>query len=106
MKFEATRESQPVTNDLLGAAVESYRSSLLDMGRSGYQACPAFGANLRESLEVLAARLASDVSADALQETRRDASEQLSLWGERTAEHFKGKAEEVKDLLDDAGADG
>jgi diguanylate cyclase (GGDEF)-like protein len=99
MKLEATRKSEPVPNDLLGAAVESYRSSLLDMGNSGYQACPAFGANLRESLEGLASRLASDVSADALQETRYQASEHLSLWGERTAEHFKGKAEEVKDLL-------
>lgn len=99
MKLEATRKNELVTNDLLSAAVESYRASLLDMGSSGYRACPAFGANLRESLEGLSGRLASDVTADMLECTRREVANQLSQWGERTADHLRGKAEEVKDLL-------
>ena len=99
MRFEATRTAGPVANDLLDAALQSYRSSLVDMGNSGYQACPAFGASLQQSLAGLTTRLTGTVSAKALEETRSQVSERLSQWGERTAEHLKGKAQEIKDLL-------
>ena len=99
MKFENLRSSEPVGGELLDAAMESYRSSLLDMGNSGYQACPTFGASLQQSLASLATGLASGVTTEALEEARRGVSERLSQWGERTAEHLKGKAQEVKDLL-------
>ena len=86
-------------SDLLDAALQSYRSSLQDIGNSGYHACPAFGASLQQSLSELTKRLTGAVSTEVLEETRSQVSEQLSQWGERTAEHLKGKAQEIKDLL-------
>jgi diguanylate cyclase (GGDEF)-like protein len=99
MRSEPTRTAEPVANDLLDAALQSYRSSLLDMGNSGYQACPAFGANLQQSLTGLTTQLTGKVSAKILEQTRNHVSELLSQWGERTSDHLKGKAQEIKDLL-------
>jgi diguanylate cyclase (GGDEF)-like protein len=99
MRFETSRTSAPVAGDLLDAALQSYRSLLLNMGTSGYQACPAFGARLQQSLAGLTTRLAGTVSVKILEETRGQVSELLSQWGERTSDHLKGKAQEIKDLL-------
>ena len=99
MRFENSPSSEPADRGLLAAAVQSYRSSLPDMGSSGYQACPTYGAGLQKAMANVAAKLASDVTKQSLEEARRGISEQLSRWGERTAEHLKGKAQEVKDLL-------
>ena len=91
--------SKPNQDELLRAALNSYRSALSDMGKSGYRACPAFGSNLRQNLSDLEGRLANHITASLLQETGKEVTAQLSQWGERTAEHLKGKAQEVKDLL-------
>ena len=99
MRFETSRNSEPAGSALLDAAMLAYRSSLLDMGRSGYHACPAFGMNLQRSLAGLSSQLASDVTPEDLEETRRHVNEQLTQWGDRTADHLRGKAQEIKDLL-------
>jgi diguanylate cyclase (GGDEF)-like protein len=99
MRSETSQAAVPVGSDLLDAALLSYRSSLQDMGNSGYQACPTLGASLQQSLLGLTTRLAGTISTKVLEETRSRVSEQLSQWGERTAEHLKGKAQEIKDLL-------
>jgi diguanylate cyclase len=99
LKLEAHTLAEPQKSDVLDVAIQSYRASLLDMGKSGYRACPAYGASLQESLAELEKRLGGKSSPDVLQHTSREAREQLSQWGERTAEHLKGKAQEVKDLL-------
>jgi diguanylate cyclase (GGDEF)-like protein len=99
MRFETSHPAEPAGADLFEAAIQSYRLSLLDMGSSGYQACPAFGASLQQSLTELTTRLTGTVSPKALEETRSQVSDQLSQWGERTAEHLKEKAQEIKDLL-------
>lgn len=91
--------SQPNQGELFRAALNSYRSALLDMGKSGYRACPAFGSNLQQTLSGLEGRLANQVTVSLLQETGKEVTVQLSQWGECTAEHLKGKAQEVKDLL-------
>jgi len=99
LKLDAAKSNAPVNNGLLEAALRSYRSALLDMGRSGYRACPAYGASLQQALTELEKHLGYDCNASVLQETSREAGEQLSQWGDRTAEHLRGKAQEVKDLL-------
>jgi len=99
MRFEALPVVTAPGNELFDLALESYRSALKDMGRSGYAACPAFGANLLESLAELEERLTGNLSMAALESTRLSVSAQLSQFGEETAEHLKGKAQEVKDLL-------
>lgn len=98
-EVEAPRFDDSNSGELLSAVLNSYRCALLDMGKSGYRACPAFGAGLRQSLSGLDKRLSSEVTASLFQETRQEVTEQLSRWGELTAEHLRGKAEEVKDLL-------
>jgi diguanylate cyclase (GGDEF)-like protein len=99
MKFEASRSNEPDGMDLLDAALQSYRSSLLDMGNSCYHACPAFGTSLQRSLAGLASRLTGRITTEDLAETRGQVSNQLSQWGDRAADHLRGKAQEVKDLL-------
>ncbi len=99
LRLEAQKADTPPNIGLLKAAIQSYRSALVDMGRSGYRACPAYGASLQQSLTGLEQRLGSECTAPLLQATSREISEQLSQWGERTAEHLKGKAQEIKDLL-------
>jgi diguanylate cyclase (GGDEF)-like protein len=85
--------------ELVAATLQTYRNNLLEMGKSGYRACPASGANLQHNLSGLEKRLAREVTAPLLQETGKEVSEYLSRWGEQTAEHLRGKTEEVKDLL-------
>jgi diguanylate cyclase (GGDEF)-like protein len=99
MRFEAPPAVAAAGNELLCLALESYRSALIDMGRSGYVACPAFGATLQESLAELEKRLIGEVSKGALEGARSDVSAQLRQFGEQTSEHLKRKAQEVKDLL-------
>ena len=96
---EVLRPHESNWRELLEAAVRSYRASLLHMGRSGSTACPATGAALKRDLEGLEKRLAGRLTTVVLQETGRDVTKQLVLWGERTAEHLKAKTQEVKDLL-------
>ena len=93
------RPSEMNESELLAAAVTSYRAALLDMGKSGHRACSATGSSLRQKLSGLEGRLAGDLTPTLLRETGHDVTEQLSRWGEFTAEHLKGKAQEVKDLL-------
>ena len=99
MRFETSRNGEPSGSELLDAAMLAYRTSLLDMGRSGYHACPAFGMGLQRSLTGLASRLANEVTPEDLEDTRRHVGQQLKQWGERTADHLRGKAQEIKDLL-------
>ena len=91
--------SGPDTGEILADALKCYRSALLDMGKSGQRACPAFGATLQQQLARLECRLSGELTPSLLQQTGNEVTEQLSLWGDLTAEHLKGKAEEVKDLL-------
>lgn len=86
-------------DSLMATALQTYRNSLLDMGKSGYRACPASGAILQHDLSGLERRLAREVAAPMLQEAGKEVSEILSRWGEETAEHLRGTTEEVKGLL-------
>lgn len=99
MAFDPAKPGHSKQIQLFAEAMTSYRGALLDMGKSGYRACPTLGLGLQQSLAAVEKKLAAAVRVGLLQETRREVSGQLSLWGERTAEHFKEKAEEVKDLL-------
>lgn len=49
-------------SDLAGALLESYRSALLAMGKSGVRACPAVGSDLQRGLAGLEKRLSTEVT--------------------------------------------
>jgi diguanylate cyclase len=98
MKLEAAPAASG-DGGLLAAALVCYRTSLLDMGKSGYLACPASGGELQTSLQELERTLGKELSREVLQATSSQVSEKVLRFGEATAEHLKGKAQEVKDLL-------
>lgn len=85
--------------ELFPVCVESYRSVLRAMSESATRACPAVGIDLQTIMSNLVRRLSGDLSATILVESGVEADAQLRQWGDRTAEHFRAKAKEVKELL-------
>jgi diguanylate cyclase (GGDEF)-like protein len=85
--------------ELLAAVLESYRSTLLAMGKSGLQACPAVGSDLQENLASLEQRLSKNITPAMVKETETKVTEHLDQWGAGTEEYFKAKAREVQELL-------
>jgi diguanylate cyclase (GGDEF)-like protein len=81
------------------SATDCYRAALLAVGRSAVDGCPALGLELERSLQALERRLSSDASDAAVQRTEKQVEIHLQEWGARTAEHFKIRANEVKELL-------
>jgi len=99
MDGPAAAVEEPEHDPLLEATVECYASALRAVGRSALEACPATGRELDDSLFVLAAKLSCDAEADATRAAEQEAERHLASWGAQTAEHLKGKADEVKELL-------
>ena len=99
MAVDGPHSVQPESNELLSTALESYRSALRAMGSSGFRACPAVGSELQQNLASLQNGLSGDVTSALVKETEKKVEEQLQQWGGRTSEHFKAKANEVKELL-------
>ena len=91
--------TEPALNELSAVILESYRSALLAIGKSGARACPASGSDLQQTMASLEARLSAKVTASVVKETETEVEEQLLEWGGCTAEYFKNKANEVKELL-------
>jgi diguanylate cyclase (GGDEF)-like protein len=91
--------SEPDSNELLAATLESYSSALLAMGKSGVRACPAMGSDLERGLAGLGKRLSHQITPSLVRGTGKHVEEQLQQWGGRTAEYFKAKTNDVKELL-------
>ena len=85
------------TND--EEVVQCYRSLLLAIGRNAVHGSPVLGSDLERSLKGLEHRLSVHSSPSALLHTEKQVEVQLQEWGARTADHFKAKADEVKELL-------
>lgn len=90
---------EPESNELLTVTMDSYRSALRAIGKSAVQACPAPGRDLEQGLANLETRLSSDTLPKVVKQTQEQVEDQLQKWGSVTAEHLKGKADEVKELL-------
>lgn len=91
--------SNPPLTDLFSVILESYRAALLAMGRSGSKACPPTGSELQHTLVGLERRLFAKLTVELVKETETQVEEQLLRWGGCTAEYFKIKASEVKEIL-------
>jgi diguanylate cyclase (GGDEF)-like protein len=89
----------PSEPEMFEAVMESYRSALLAMGKSGLQAYPAVGSDLQQSLASLEQRLSRNITPALIKETEARVTEQLDQWGGRIEEHFKFKTNEVRELL-------
>ena len=86
-------------SELLAALLESYRSAILAMGKSGVRACPAAGNDLQQNLTELESRLAGDVTPPLVRETDKQVTDQLQQWGEQAEAHSQAEVAEVKELL-------
>ena len=90
-------EQEP--DKLLSCTLDSYRSALSAVGTYGMLSCPATGSDLRQNLTGIAERISKDATCPVMQETRDKVEKQLQQWGSHTAEYFKQKTNEVKELL-------
>jgi diguanylate cyclase (GGDEF)-like protein len=99
MAPDSPSSPDPDLNELGSAILESYRSALLAMGRSGAQACPAVGSELQQNLASLENRFSEQITASFVRETEVEIEEQILRWGSRGADYFKTKANEVRELL-------
>src|ERR1700685_1804935 len=91
--------TEPVASELILALVECYQSALLAMGKSGIQACPGVSSELQQKLADLAIQLCSNPTPAGVKKTEKQVEEQLQKWGGQSAEYFKAKANEVRELL-------
>ena len=78
---------------------ECFRSVLSCVGTNAVRVFPGHGVNLEANLLGLGTRLAATPTAKSLKKTQTQAEVLIGEWGVRTADHFKGKADEVKELL-------
>ncbi len=89
----------PDLSELLVTVLECYTAALLAVGKSGAQACPVAGSDLQQRLATLGKSASAATTALQVKETETQVEEQLQQWGDRSAEYFKTKAGEVKELL-------
>jgi diguanylate cyclase (GGDEF)-like protein len=87
------------TDPLTAVTMECYRAALTAIGKAATLACPRLGVDLEVGLKGLEHRLLIDPSPELVRTTEKQVEIQLQEWGSRTAEHFKGQADEVKELL-------
>ena len=86
-------------DDLDQAAMACYRSALSSIGENAIRILPGPGLDLDSNLQGLGSRLAANPTAESLKETESQVEVLLQEWGGRTSNHFKDKADEVKELL-------
>lgn len=85
---------------LLAATLEAYRSALSAMGQSGARACPAVSSDLQQNLGQLTSQLgADDLGPKNVAEIEQQVETQIREWGDKSSQYFKGKTNEVKELL-------
>lgn len=98
-KYLDQKDLPPQHRESNEESVQCYRGLLLAIGKSAVQGSPVLGTDLESALKGLEHRLSVHSSPTALLHTQKQVELQLQEWGERTAEHFKAKADEVKELL-------
>ena len=99
LDMDPTRTGDAEAAELFKATIDSYCSTLLVMGKSGDRVCPALGSDLQQSLADLAKRMSHGTTPALVRGTGKHVEEQLQQWGNHTAEYFKAKANDVKELL-------
>jgi diguanylate cyclase len=96
---EPKPEPAQESDDLLSAALESYRSALSSMGANSVRACAAVGLDLQKRLAEFERGVSLNSTPASIRATEQKVEEQLEEWGECSAEYLKTKAEDIKELL-------
>uniref|UniRef100_Q01XM9 diguanylate cyclase n=1 Tax=Solibacter usitatus (strain Ellin6076) TaxID=234267 RepID=Q01XM9_SOLUE len=81
------------------AALAAYCAALEAMGNSGVRACPPLGMQLQLGLSALQRQLSDNSTVSGVRETQQRVESELGQWGERSAEYYKGKTEEFKEIM-------
>ncbi|MGC2638390.1 MAG: GGDEF domain-containing protein [Acidobacteriaceae bacterium] len=89
----------PGKDDLLSATMESFQSTLRVVGAKAAEACPAHGCELRERLRRIGSNLSLGVVPPVVRETQQQVEAELTVWAERTADHCRYTAAQVRELL-------
>ncbi len=85
--------------ELLKAALASYRQALEAMGNSSVLACPAVGGGLRQSLLNMQQALEADATPRLLRETEQRVTAELDQWGSSAADYSKQRVTQIKELM-------
>ena len=93
----AAGESAP--DQLDPETTDCFCSVLSCVGTNAIRIAPGLGVDLETNLLGLGNRLADTPTAKSLKQTQTQAEVLIGEWGERTADHFKEKTNEVKELL-------
>ena len=88
---------------LLFAALSSYRATLAAMGEAASEVDSATGEPLLQALQNLSNSLSEGVSADRISETRKSIDLELKIWSTHAADVFGNKANGIQDVLLIAG---
>jgi diguanylate cyclase (GGDEF)-like protein len=86
-------------NSILLSAIQTIRSCLREMGNCGLKISPPLGTELQQSLRGLEEGLSKEVSRVALATIEISLQKRLGDWGNRVAEYYRQKTNEVKGLL-------
>ena len=85
--------------EMFRETLRAYRGALEAMGNSGVQACPPLGTLLQSGLWNLQAQLADEATPRRIGETEERVEAELRQWGSQSAEYYRRKTEEFKEIL-------
>jgi|CZKF01.1.fsa_nt_gi hypothetical protein len=68
---------KPEAQSLLPITIAAYRSSLVEMGNCGQDACPALGGELKHGLGKLGEKLSAKLTCESVKETETGVREHL-----------------------------
>jgi len=85
--------------ELLRGTLRAYRAALEAMGNSGVQACPPLGTQLQLDLWNLQRQLADQATPQLMEATEAQVASELRQWGDQSAEYYKGKTAEFKEIM-------
>lgn len=85
--------------ELLRGTLRAYRAALEAMGNCGVQACPPLGTKLQLGLWTLQSHLAEEATPGKVQETEAQVESELEAWGAQSAEYYRRKTEEFKEIM-------
>jgi len=85
--------------ELLRWTLRAYRAALEAMGASGVRACPPVGSKLQLGLWNLQRQLADEATPRQVRDTEALVEAELLQWGEQSAEYYRHKTEEFKEII-------
>ena len=96
---EPGEDGEPDVQPLIQVTFAAFRSSLVEVGNCGQDACPALGGELKLGLGKLEEKLSAKLSCETVKETESGVREHLQGWGRLVAMHYQKQTGEVKEIL-------